>query len=166
MSVQKQPDMTSNMPNLSRQSTPEAINQDHEAILKPIIHLLDIILKEYDTVKDPSLFGQKTMFKIEEFLENLQDTDTVRRRKALLNRCKSGIIDKLWEQLGPNHALSGTDFLILEYLFCCYPLQLICQLVNKDLKTVIVRKSRIKRIIMESDAPDKQLFLDSIMDYR
>ena len=62
--------------------------------------------------------------------------------------------------------LSGTDFLILEYLFCYYPLRLICLLVKKDKKTIITMKSRIMRIIRESDAPDKQLFLDRIMDYR
>ena len=156
------------MPTPAGESIPEAAVKHPEAILKPITFLLDSVLKEYETEKDPAIFGQTIRFIIEEFLDQTQDPDTIRRRRYHLNRCRSRIIDKLWEQLSFNHMLllSGTDFLILEYLFCYYPLRLICLLVKKDKKTIITMKSRIMRIIRESDAPDKQLFLDSIMDYR
>ena len=55
METQKHSGITSNMPTPAGESIPEAAVKHPEAILKPITFLLDSVLKEYETEKDPAL---------------------------------------------------------------------------------------------------------------
>lgn len=90
---------------------------DHR-IMKQLIRFMDSILKEYADIKEPDFFGIIISRKIEEFIQDLRETESKHNRRKLLEECKSGIMSKIQTQLGKDNSINGSDMELLELLFC------------------------------------------------
>ncbi len=77
----------------------------------------------------------------------------------LVNALHNDILKRVREQLP---RLRSADFDLLTYIYIGFSTQHISVLLNDSVQNIYVRKSRLKRRIAESDAPDKEEFIEKL----
>ena len=92
---------------------------------------------------------------VDELRADMQDHSKL---EAMLNSDLNGIMDNVRMEF----KLKEVDYIILSYLIIGFDATTISRLIDSSVNTVYIRKSRIKRMIEDSDSSIKCDLLDMI----
>ena len=97
----------------------------------------------------------KVVSMVDELRADMQDHSKL---EAMLNSDLNGIMDNVRMEF----KLKEVDYIILSYLIIGFDATTISRLIDSSVNTVYIRKSRIKRMIEDSDSSIKCDLLDMI----
>lgn len=135
----------------------ELTEQIHE-LMRSRFAVLNSLCDEYFAVRDTP--KQKTLLynKLKSEIHSLCSEESITEIESLVDRCMDGIVSKLREQF-PN--FKPVDITISSLIFANFSPRTICLIIGKELGYYYNKRKRLKDRISQSDAPDKNLFLEN-----
>lgn len=112
--------------------------------------------KFYDRYGDEK-FNKRILSELYEEIEKLGDRNNLKEIEDSVNRYLDNIIVKLKEECP---FLKPEDITFMTLLFAGFTSRTVCMIMNMARKTFYSKRSRIEKRILDSDAPDKELFID------
>lgn len=104
---------------------------------------------------------QEDIYKrMKQYLDNLaSDEATIRELDEMINAAHDNLMSKLTAQFP---RFKPSDIALLRYVYAGFSAQIISLLTGEQVPNIYARKSRLKRRIADSDAPDKELFISAL----
>lgn len=143
--------------NTNTERLSELTEQIHE-LMRSRFAVLNSLCDEYFAVRDTP--KQKTLLynKLKSEIHSLCSEESITEIESLVDRCMDGIVSKLREQF-PN--FKPVDITISSLIFANFSPRTICLIIGKELGYYYNKRKRLKDRISQSDAPDKNLFLEN-----
>lgn len=133
----------------------ELLQKRVDALYGSRLDTLNHLCNEYFEKHDSDNVRLSLFNDVEKTIMSLRDSDSVEKLEATVNEYMDGILDRISDQI-PD--LSRADRLFLTYLYAGFSPRAICLFTGIKVKNFYNRRLRLKKKILESTAPDRELF--------
>ena len=143
----------------------ERTNRNHEleaqvnTLYSSRLDTLNMLCNEYFEKSDSEKVKLSLYNEVEKQILALRDTKRIAELEAIVNKYMNNILVKVREQLPE---LTGKDLIFLTYLYAGFSPRAVCIFTDIKIKNFYNRRSRLKDRILESNAPDKEIFVSKM----
>lgn len=143
----------------------ERTNRTHEleaqvnTLYSSRLDTLNMLCNEYFEKCDSEKVKLSLYNEVEKQILALRDTKRIAELEAIVNKYMNNILTKVREQLPE---LTGKDLIFLTYLYAGFSPRAVCIFTDIKIKNFYNRRSRLKDRILESNAPDKEIFVSKM----
>lgn len=120
---------------------------------------LNMLCNEYFEKSESEKVKLSLYNEVEKHILALRDTKSITELESIVNRYMDNILVKIREQLPE---LNRKDLIFLTYLYAGFSPRAVCIFTDIKIKNYYNRRSRLKDRILESNAPDKEIFASKI----
>ena len=143
----------------------ERTNRNHElkaqvnTLYSSRLDTLNMLCNEYFEKSDSEKVKLSLYNEVEKQILALRDAKRIAELEAIVNKYMNNILVKVREQLPE---LTGKDLIFLTYLYAGFSPRAVCIFTDIKIKNFYNRRSRLKDRILESNAPDKEIFVSKM----
>ncbi|MDE7413902.1 MAG: hypothetical protein K2N05_08985 [Muribaculaceae bacterium] len=116
---------------------------------------LNMLCNEYFEKSDSEKVKLSLYNEVEKHILALRDTKSITQLESIVNMYMDNILVKVREQMPE---LNKKDLIFLTYLYAGFSPRAVCIFTDIKIKNYYNRRSRLKNRILESNAPDKEIF--------
>ena len=120
---------------------------------------LNMLCNEYFEKCDSEKVKLSLYNEVEKQILALRDAKRITELETIVNKYMDNILTKVREQLPE---LTGKDLIFLTYLYAGFSPRAVCIFTDIKIKNFYNRRSRLKDRILESSAPDKEIFVSKM----
>lgn len=120
---------------------------------------LNMLCNEYFEKSESEKVKLSLYNEVEKHILALRDTKSITELESIVNRYMDNILVKIREQLPE---LNRKDLIFLTYHYAGFSPRAVCIFTDIKIKNYYNRRSRLKDRILESNAPDKEIFASKI----
>lgn len=120
---------------------------------------LNALSNEYFEKQDSKTARNTIVHDFEREIERIRQPESLEKIQNIVNACLDGIVDKMRRQLP---WLKEADVVFLSLIFAGLSPRAVCLLTDNKIGNYYNKRSRLRMRIAESDAADKDLFLQHI----
>lgn len=129
------------------------------ALYSSRLDTLNMLCNEYFEKSESDKVKLSLYNEVEKHILALRDTESITELECIVNKYMDNLLMKVREQLPE---LNRKDILFLTYLYAGFSPRAVCIFTDIKIKNYYNRRTRLKDRILESDAPDKELFVSKM----